>query len=356
MPKVSKAVRELLRNHPNTSAIIFGCLIAAALLMIIEIICSQQRPPHATYEGGYPKDFLIVDTNLGYKAKPNARVRALKRAGDGEIIFDVEYSTDSWGRRLTPVKNLDQRSRFLVFFGCSGTFGYGLNNNASLPYYIGQMAPLYKPYNEALVGYGPQHMLAVLEDNSFYKSIEESRGIVLCIGAWIHRAVPSNILYGRRHVGFPYYYINESGQLIRDGSFKTGKPITSLLYDLLRPISLAKSIGLHKYLTRQTQADIRVTASIVIKSSHLVRRNFSDANFYLVIPPGLKGLSYKQLVLLVRKAGVNVLDYSEHSQLILNKYKIPRDGHPTAAYNQLMAELIVRDIGLNTNKVGNLSR
>jgi hypothetical protein len=349
MTRVNRALKQAIMKYPKTSALVLGCLITAALILTIEIVCAQIQPRQPRYEGGYPEKFLVPDMNLGYKAKANTSVRARKVEANGRVIFDVEYSTDAWGRRRTPVENAERRNRFLVFFGCSTTFGYGLNDKETLPYYVSELAPSYKPYNEALVGYGPQHMLAVLEGNDFYSSIGEHVGIVLCIGAWIHRAVPTNILFGGRHDRFPYYYMDETGQVIRNGSFKTAMPLTSLLYGLVRSAAIAQPTGFHNYLARPTDRDIRITAGIVAASANLVKRNFRGSAFYLVNPPGFRG-DYEKLVRLTREAGVNVLDYSGHSLLEADKFKITGDGHPTAEYNQLLAELIARDLHLSAGR------
>ncbi len=66
------------------------------------------------------------------------------------------FETDSKGRRFTPQPTDDNKKFNCLFFGCSFTFGTGVNNDQTLPYYFGQMHPEMEIYNYGIPGGSPQ--------------------------------------------------------------------------------------------------------------------------------------------------------------------------------------------------------
>ena len=90
-------------------------------------------------QGALPpsKKFSQKDELLGYKPRPNARM-ASKMKLKGREIYNVTYSTDAYSRRVTPVRAVGQADKFILFFGCSFTFGAGVQNDETLPFFVGQ--------------------------------------------------------------------------------------------------------------------------------------------------------------------------------------------------------------------------
>ena len=80
-------------------------------------------PPH--FEGSYTDNFFVDDPLLGYTPHPNAQVQSIKKQGD-EVIYDVTYAIDEFGRRITPDQDDPARDKFLLLFGDSFTFGEGV--------------------------------------------------------------------------------------------------------------------------------------------------------------------------------------------------------------------------------------
>lgn len=89
------------------------------------------------------------------------RHRTVKQADDGGLIYDVVYSIGRDHFRITPGNGSGpQRVNFL---GCSVTFGEGLNDDQTLPYYFAQRQRGVEVQNFAFSGYGPQQALAILQ-------------------------------------------------------------------------------------------------------------------------------------------------------------------------------------------------
>jgi hypothetical protein len=76
----------------------------------------------------YSSGPLFTDDEwLGYKMLPNVQVCERKTLSE-EVVFEATYSTDEYGRRITPVEHAEARDHFLLFFGDSFAFGQGVND------------------------------------------------------------------------------------------------------------------------------------------------------------------------------------------------------------------------------------
>lgn len=100
------------------------------------------------------------DADLGFAHRPGARVRAVREV-EGSVTYDVVYTIGSDGLRVTPPA---PGGRPVVFFGCSYTFGDGVDDDETLParlaVALGGRADV---VNRAVGGYGPHQMLRALE-------------------------------------------------------------------------------------------------------------------------------------------------------------------------------------------------
>ena len=96
---------------------------------------------------------------LGYSASPGV-FRAKKTRGFGtRLIYDVTYTIDANGLRQTPAPGCGPA---VFFFGSSTTFGEGVNDSETLPFYFAEATHL-RAVNFGLNGYGPHQMLRMLE-------------------------------------------------------------------------------------------------------------------------------------------------------------------------------------------------
>ena len=113
--------------------------------------------PSSGYRRGYGRQ-----TDIGSQANPGIHT-SRKLTSDGEVIYDVIYSIGEDGFRVTPQSI--SRSRYVNFFGCSFTFGEGLNDNQTLPFYFAQKSDSYSSKNFGFHGYGPHQAVAILESD-----------------------------------------------------------------------------------------------------------------------------------------------------------------------------------------------
>jgi hypothetical protein len=358
-PHTASALRRSIRNHPATAASIFGFVLAVALwlsteglfyflnhLKTGEGVRFENRIEGVAIAGdagegfrGYQKDAL-----LGYKPLPNMRMIS-KMTFNGRQIYNVTYSTDERSRRLTPVQSAERPGKFILFFGCSFTFGEGVQDDETLPFFVGQHAPGYKPYNYGVNGYGPQQMVAKLQQGNIKAEINEPEGILVYtfIDDHIHRVIGSQHVVQSWGRYMPYYALDSNGNLERKGSFASAKPGLAFLYWLLGKSEIAQyfQIGIGP---RIDDDDFSLTARMFLESRDAFSRLFNAEKFLVLIYPG--STSGKRLISHLEKNQVQYFDYSNLFDPTQTDLHIERDPHPTPRAHRMVAERLTRDLGI----------
>lgn len=318
-------------NHPNTPP-------ASA---------DAATPPPIHFEGSYTTgNFFVDDPLLGYKSRPGAQVESIKKEGD-DVIYDVIYTIDRFGRRITPGQDDPARDKFLLVFGDSFVFGEGVSGTETLPYYLAQLAPGYRAYNYGFSGYGPQQMLARLQSNELSAEVPEREGIGLYIfiDAHVERAIGSMYVYNAWGANMPYYTVNWRGQVARHGSFKTGRPLLSSLYQWLGTTEFAHYTNLN-IPSPLRPAHYWFTVRLIAEARDEFLRRYPGNQFYVVIYPD-EGDYFEDMAAYFDEFGLKVLNYDEWLKLdVADGTAFKDDGHPTGKANRQVAAWIAEDLGL----------
>jgi hypothetical protein len=289
-------------------------------------------------------EYYQAHPELGWAPKPGIRTRAWKRVG-GEPVYDVQYSIDALGRRVTPGAAAGPRSTFLLFFGGSATFGEGVQDSETFPYSVAERVPQVRVYNYGFHGYGPQQLLARLETQDLRAQVAEPDGtlVYLFIDAHVNRAIGSMVVYTGWADTAPYYELGPDGALVRHGTLTTGRPLTSILYSILGRSQVLKRLHVDVPLTI-TERHIALTARILAASEERFRQQFGKGRFVVVIYPG--SIHAVRLGRALERHGVEFLDYSALFDAADPAYAIPNDWHPSPRAHRRLAEQLVRDLGL----------
>lgn len=305
----------------------------------------SRRPPGPTkeYRGDYlaPGALFRHDSDLGTAMEKNRRVKC-ELFIDGKQLWDVHYGTDEFGRRISTTAASSSPDQFAIFFGCSFLFGEGSNDDQTIPSQFAKALPSYRPYNYGVPGYGPQHMLAILESGKLSSEVKEKRGV----GFYLYlpevhesRAVGEMEIVNGFGGDFPFYYTDPNGEVVRNGQFSNGRKLTNTIYSILGKSHTRQYFGLN-FPRRQT-THYQLTSRMISRASQLFQQQFPDSKFFLVVYPNtqegpLPIYSFtKQLSLLTIDCSklFNPRDYV---------FSFEGDGHPTPRANQILSTELSR--------------
>jgi hypothetical protein len=294
------------------------------------------------FEGEHAQAVFRRDDWLGYALAPHMRVKASRR-GKGQILYDVVYSADAYGRRVAPLNDAAARPYFLLFFGDSFTFGEGVNDDETMPYYVAQLATQYKPYNYGLGGYGPQHMLARLQTEGIRAEVEEAEGILVYsfINEHISRAIGSMRIHHQRGDVMPYYTLDPHGELVRQGNLVSGRPWLSVVYNLAGYSQTLRYFNID-FPPRLRDQDLVTTVRILQEARDIYSQKFNSDRFVVLIYPGL---GQPEILPYLKQVSIHYLDYSDLPQAYDHEFWLG-EGHPAAKAHKIVAEKLVQDLDI----------
>jgi hypothetical protein len=151
------------------------------------------------------------DDILGYGLKKNTTRRVTSYYND-EVIFDVTYTIDKNGLRISPLPH-NSNAPAILFFGGSFTYGEGVNDDETAPYLTGILTDRnYAIYNFGIHGHGPQHMLAEIEHGIVKSALthKPQYAIYQALNDHVNRlkGVEPWLVMG------PHYSLNENGEIV----------------------------------------------------------------------------------------------------------------------------------------------
>ena len=320
----------------NISAIFFALFLFESYLWLRDIWPPKAVVVETHSAGGYG----VAHPYLGYGPKYDG-IFTVKKTLDSEVIYDISYKIKD-GLRYTPNSN-ENSENCALFFGCSFTFGQGLTDTSTLPFFFNQCArEKYKVFNYGFKGYGPHQMLSTIE-NRVVKDIQgfnkEKIAVYSFIPHHIHRAAGYSIW----DYDGPKYEIIED-HLRKVGTFRNlpigidkilnKSYIYKLLlfekkashYDIMRAIEIMKKAN--ELLIKQNV----VLYVFVWDNPSAIENAFQKHNDYYYFLDEMKKNNIKTFFL-----HDAICDYAEKK----NTYKLHHlEGHPNGLANEKIANYI----------------
>jgi len=234
----------------------------------------------STRTGSYTTDgYTRSDIDLGY-APLSGIERNLIVSKDATLIYDVIYNIGENGFRFTPSSN-DSSTKCVLFFGGSFTFGEGLNDNETLPHYLGTfLANGFKVINLGFHGYGPHQMLSAIENGIIDEETASCKSVKV-----IYSSIPDHIARASGYSPWdrhgPKYEIH-NGNIFRRGNFDDNTSFlkTTLLSKL--NLSFVYKIFFDKRRNIATQKETSKYFAMIEKSKFLLSSKFSESEFTLL--------------------------------------------------------------------------
>ena len=303
-----------------------------------------------TKQGGGPEIVLPhypneSDSILGFKPTANGNY-FLKKLVNKKVLFNVNFKTDTNSLRITPIDTSIYRTKFALFFGCSYTFGDGLESNQTIPFLFQAIKKEFRPYNFGYSAYSPSQMLAKLQENKINKIIKEKEGLAffIFIPDHIRRVVDGTSSYTFVGGQTPLF-LEENGKLVRKGLIKDAGIVKTLFYKSILGSNILKYFQI-AYPIRRTEKHFKLTAQILTESSDLYKKQFNNNNFFVILYPTPVENEHNSIIKYLRKNRIKYLDYSKLFNPLDKRYNIPFDGHPTFLANQIITSQIIKDLKL----------
>lgn len=324
----------------NWAAFGVGCALVVLGAVAAEVVVRVAAPGRPTLDEQRSPQYIEPDEVLGWRPLPSLRTRTAKSLA-GQIVYDVTYTFDEHRRRVVPRDPPASPRRFLLFFGCSHTFGEGLQDDETLPYYVSQGLPDTRVYNYAFRGYGPQHMLARLETSDLRREIAEAEGAaVYVLPAWAVDRVIGGSATMSWVEELPYYRL-ENGEPIRDGFFQTTRPLYSRFTRALGSSRMMQWAGV-AWPPRVRPADLELTCAVLAKAQRLLNAQLGPTPLVVALHPNG---GFHDFASCLAPLGIPILDY--HTLFYdrpTTETRIPIDGHTNAHGNRLLAARLAKDV------------
>jgi len=259
------------------------------------------------------------------------------------VIFNVVQTVDSNGIRYTPGE-ASENAEHILFFGCSFTFGTGLNDNETLPYFFQNTSKgQYKSINMGFNSYGAHQTLGIIQGKHEEKTLQGQKP-----KAAFFTAITDHVFRGPRYIDEsfgPKYSLNSNGKLVFEGIKQTNFEHRE---NRLR-YHLSKSLVLRRILfgrRKATYSQIDFMVALVHQASVEFESRYGTP-FYCLLwnefgsEPGLYTTLLEKLTLKnIKVIEIDKIlpDYNEN----LTQYLFHQDGHPNAYANQLIAEYLYK--------------
>jgi lysophospholipase L1-like esterase len=277
----------------------------------------------------YERASAVPDPVLGYGPDLSGKMRlAARRVQHDQTIYDVLYSRDEEGRRITPKRGKNADTAILLF-GCSFTEGAGLNDQECFAWQLGHMlGEQFQVYNYGFSGYGSHQMLALVESGRLDALVQRYTQIY---AFFLTMADHPLRCLGKRPFSREPRYILENGALTYAGSF------SHTVDSLFAHSQLYEQLKLACLQWLMYDYGLATHIAIVAKSMHELQARY-NAHALTVIYP-----DFTRIEPLLLGSGVRTLslmpampDYASTSE----KYTIKGDGHPNALANTRIAEAL----------------
>ena len=334
------------------------CLVYPAIIVGTLCLCFSAgefyfwEPPHdyelknvasVEYLGSNPyQSNWYGDPVLGYGAKAIVAKTSNRNIKGDLVIYDVLYTTDEKGRRITP-DNQSTADTLILLFGCSFTVGEGLEDHETFAWQLSELlGPKFQVYNYGFHGYGSHHMLALLESNRLDDLKNEYKNVYAYYLSFPSIEQRSGGIAQWGGPNTPKYVLDESGLAVRKGTLEEhrtplrGKFARSLLLVNIFRIYDNRGLGfrsLDRYL-------LDLHAGIIKGSARVFYDKFGSTDFTAVVYPGYDEFK-KRLVI----SDIGIIDMANHFEdYPSEKYEIPHDGHPSYEATKVIAKAYYEDI------------
>lgn len=328
-------------------AILVNVALLTAVVAGAETYLTLRPPPHTVFSDGY----MVEDDALGTAPARNAKGHSIGYE-HGKVAYDVTYTIDADGLRIAPPLKTATPTSSVLFFGCSFTYGEGLQDDQTLPYQTGILSGgQYPIYNFSFHGYAPNQMMSAIETGRVKQTVRTPPRTIIYTALPDHIArVVGKIPYGR-HSPHYAYVLQPDGTVHFDGHFDDAHQsrLEASIRGQLRKSALYLWID-NVFRPSTNDDDLRLLLALVRQSRNRLKADYPDAEFHIIL---WRNFPYEQKTYEKMQAGFAEMHIPVHLvENILPGYNsnpkqywlTGENAHPNALANRLIAQYVTEKI------------
>jgi len=290
---------------------------------------------------------------LFYSNRPSSKTTEDRLSETGSPVYVATYTIDAFRRRWNPFGHKNKNAKRLLFFGCSMTFGEGLNDDQTIPAQVSLLAKNIETYNYGTSAYGPGHIWAYLRHVDVAKQFKktEDTSLIYLWGDWMFSRAVGSLIHLSWGAGSTPYLFLSNGRLDFGGNWESQFPLltalSKALYSLpiLGPYILRRNIDWPR-IGHYSAADLLLVKTILAETFAAYRERFHSNSQYLVFLPHSK-YSARVLSAPLKQLGVSTIDLSHSADGMKDdQLYIAGDGHFSASGARLVAQELVKSLEL----------
>ena len=273
-------------------------------------------------------DIKYQKTFLGYQPKPGVYKYSIKKYTIGNNKF-----------RVTPEINDLKKNKTISFFGGSFTFGYGLNDDETMPYLLQNYFKEWKINNYGINGYGVHQMLAHIQKDP--KIIQDVNILVTDDGH-----IPRSSCQKHFSFGTPKFIFNDQKKLIRFGYCHFGVmdkiPLPKIIGSIINRSEIKNHIHqIFKVKDYYSNENVELYLAIIKKINETITKK--EKKFFVGYMNNSNKLN-KDIIKELIENNINVIDLSLEQNK--KEYWLP-DRHTTKEGNGKRAAIIFKYLNKN---------
>lgn len=284
----------------------------------------------------YGSNWNNKDNITGYgPTEKNSKTQS-RKLFNGQTVYDVIYTTDYKGRRITP-QNENTADTLILLFGCSFTFGEGLNDEETYAWKLSHLlGAKYQIYNYGFHGFGSHQMLSLFQSNRLdylnkkYNNVHifylTFKGIELrCAG------------HSKWDKQGPMYVADNNHSVKRVGTFNDFKP-KALRGKFKQSLFAEYLLKIYNHIMSPFETDpykmCALDAAIIKEAEKISKEKFPYSTFTVVMYDKMP-----QTFEILNDYKIDILEFNDtFVGSDKDTYKIPLDGHPNALATDIIAE------------------
>lgn len=326
---------------PTTKARLLSLCFAFTLFLLIMIlgdyVLGLYTAPHFT---------TTIDSPL-YEGHLLASQKVVTQIFNFENgTHTVRYTLTEGRYRYTPVENPELRDKFIAFFGCSLIFGTAVEDNQTIPAYIGKYKKDYMPYNFGKPGGALQHTYHQLIHQDLSEQIKEKKGVFIYLYPDFHfrriiGGIPSPLM-----TVDSLCVMLENGSLVEKGTFRDVMPFRWYFYELLRHTNTLWYLNITFPLNAPQPEHWDLIASLFAKSATITKEKFPESKFIIAFWNASRDES--EIMARIHTQGIPIECFDLDNAITKSGITLHRfpDGHFFPETNEALAKIILECISL----------